>query len=110
MLQSFRSLGRRTRIVQKNNVGFGVTTQDAKGLAVGRELKLRNPVRREIRDLAAAGRQRMILLSDRELEPYFVYESAAKEFEIDLTAVSLQDLANTTHSLYFDPKPKNPRA
>jgi len=57
-----------------------------------------------------AGRKRIILLSDRELEPYFVYERASKEFEIDSTAISLQDLANTTHSLYFDPKPKNPQA
>lgn len=52
------------------------------------------------------GRKRVILLSDRELEPYFVYERPAKEFEIDSTAISLQDLANTTHALYFDPKPK----
>lgn len=55
-----------------------------------------------------AGRRRVILLSDRELEPYFVYERAAEEFEIDPTAISLEDLANTTHALYFDPKPKNP--
>jgi hypothetical protein len=48
----------------------------------------------------------MILLSDRELEPYFVYEWAAKGFEIDATAISLEDLANTTHELYFNPKPK----
>ncbi len=56
-----------------------------------------------------AGRRRIILLSDRELEPYFVYERAAREFEIDSTAVSLQDLADTTHALYFDPKPKKPQ-
>lgn len=55
-----------------------------------------------------AGRRRVILLSDRELEPYFVCERAAQEFEIDRTAISLEDLANTTHSLYFDPKPKKP--
>ena len=48
----------------------------------------------------------MILLSDRELDPYFVYEWAAKEFVIDSTAISLEDLANTTHALYFNPKPK----
>ena len=53
-----------------------------------------------------AGRKRLILLSDRELEPYFVYEIAANEFVIDSTAISLEDLANTTHALYFDPKPK----
>jgi hypothetical protein len=36
----------------------------------------------------------------------FVYEWAAKEFEIDATAISLEDLANTTHGLYFNPRPK----
>ncbi len=56
-----------------------------------------------------AGHRRIILLSDRELEPYFVYEWARKEFVINSTAVCLEDLANTTHELYFDPKPKNPR-
>lgn len=56
------------------------------------------------------GRKRVILLSNRELEPCFVYERAAKEFDIDSTAVSLQDLANTTHLLYFNPRPKNPKA
>jgi hypothetical protein len=48
----------------------------------------------------------MILPSNGELEPYFVYEWAAKEFEIDATAVSLEDLANTTHELYSHPRPK----
>ncbi len=51
---------------------------------------------------------RVILLSDRELEPYFVYEWAEKQFVINSTVISLEDLANTTHALYFDPKPKNP--
>jgi hypothetical protein len=59
-----------------------------------------------LRAAQPAGRRRMILLSNRELEPYFVYEWAAKEFEIDATAVSLEDLANTTHELYFHPRPK----
>jgi hypothetical protein len=54
------------------------------------------------------GRKRLILLSDRELEPNFVYEWAKNEFVIDSTAVSLQHLADTTHALYFSPKPKNP--
>jgi len=43
----------------------------------------------------------MILLLNRELEPYFVYEWAAKEFEIDSTAISFEDLAKTTQELYF---------
>jgi hypothetical protein len=53
-----------------------------------------------------AGRPRVILLSDRELEPYFVYERAAKEFEFQRTAVSLEGLAQATHNLYFQPKPR----
>ena len=52
------------------------------------------------------GRRRVILLSDRELEPYFVYERAEKEFDIPAAAVSLEDLAHNTHALYFDPRPK----
>jgi hypothetical protein len=56
----------------------------------------------------AGRRNRVILLSDRELEPYHVYERAEKEFAINRTAVSLEDLANTTQALYFDPKPKKP--
>jgi len=51
-------------------------------------------------------RYRLILLSGRELEPYFVYERTAKEFELDETAISSEDLAKNTHSIYFDPKPK----
>lgn len=53
------------------------------------------------------GRSSIILLSDRELEPYFVYERAAKDFEIDSTAISLSDLARTTYRLYFHPTPKS---
>jgi ribosomal protein S27E len=51
-------------------------------------------------------RLRVILLSDRELEPYFVYERAEKEFEIRSAAISLEDLANVTQHIYFEPKPK----
>jgi hypothetical protein len=36
-------------------------------------------------------------------------ERAAEEFEMDATAIALEDLANTTHWLYFDPKLKNPQ-
>lgn len=49
---------------------------------------------------------RVILLSSRELEPYRIYERAAKEFEMEPTAISLEDLARGTHDIYFDPKPK----
>jgi len=49
---------------------------------------------------------RVILLSARELEPYFVYERTEKEFEIRSTAISLEDLARATQNIYFDLRPK----
>lgn len=52
------------------------------------------------------GRLRVILLSDRELEPYFVYERASRDFKIDTTVISLDNLARSTYQLYFHPQPK----
>jgi hypothetical protein len=49
-------------------------------------------------------RFRVIMLSDRELEPYFVYERTAVEFDIDRTAVNLEDLAVATQSVFFNPR------
>ncbi len=49
---------------------------------------------------------RVILLSDRELEPYFVYDRTEKEFDIQSTATALEDLAQATENIYFNPKPK----
>jgi len=56
--------------------------------------------------------RRVILLSVRELEPYFVYERTAKEFEIRPSAISLADLASASRvfSLTLDPKCKGPQA
>ncbi|HEV2991110.1 MAG TPA: hypothetical protein VG759_21910 [Candidatus Angelobacter sp.] len=54
----------------------------------------------------APHRFRVILLAQRELEPYFVYERTEKEFVLDSTAISFEDLARGTHQAYFDPKPK----
>lgn len=51
-------------------------------------------------------RMRVIMLTDRELEPYFVYERTEKEFMIRSSAVSLEDLADSTDSIYFHPKPR----
>lgn len=42
-----------------------------------------------------------ILLTPRELEPYHLYERTAKELEIDSIAVSFEDMARTTHQIYF---------
>jgi hypothetical protein len=48
---------------------------------------------------------RVILLSERDLEPYHVYELAEKEFEIP-SAVLLEDMAQATQNIYFAPRPK----
>jgi hypothetical protein len=47
---------------------------------------------------------RVILLSDRELEPYFTYERAAKEFNVNPTAISLEDMARNSNDIYFNPR------
>lgn len=44
---------------------------------------------------------RVILLTDRELEPYFIYERTAMEFDIRETAVSYEDLAHATVRVFF---------
>jgi hypothetical protein len=51
-------------------------------------------------------RPRVILLSDRELEPYHVYERTAKQFDIRSTATSFKDLARATNNIFFAPKLK----
>jgi hypothetical protein len=51
--------------------------------------------------------RRTILLSERELEPYSVYERAAQEFAIDRTAVSLEDMVEATRGIYFEPRPRS---
>lgn len=50
--------------------------------------------------------RRVIMLSERELEPYFMYERAEQEFEIKRSAISLEDMVLATQNIYFDPKPK----
>jgi uncharacterized Zn-finger protein len=49
---------------------------------------------------------RVILLSERELEPYNIYERAGQEFEIAESPISLERLAIATQNIYFDPKRK----
>jgi hypothetical protein len=49
-------------------------------------------------------RPRTILLSARELEPYRIYKQTAKEFAIDETAVSLEDMVKATRGVYFEPR------
>jgi hypothetical protein len=50
--------------------------------------------------------RRVILLSERELEPYFMYQRAEKEFEIRASAISLDDMVRATETIYFNPKPR----
>lgn len=45
--------------------------------------------------------RRAIMLTDRELEPYFVYERTAKEFDIKGTTVSFEDMAIVTDRVFF---------
>jgi len=49
---------------------------------------------------------RVILLSDRELEPYHVYDKASKEFELRRHGHTLQDMAISTHDIFFAPRPR----
>lgn len=66
--------------------------------------KLTNFTQEEINCAAALNdeyHRRAILLTARELEPYHLYERAAKELNIDKNAVSFEDMTNITHQIYF---------
>lgn len=53
------------------------------------------------------GRTRVVMLSNRELEPYHVYEKTSMEYEIHRGGGhSLHDMALATHDIFFAPKPK----
>jgi hypothetical protein len=51
-------------------------------------------------------RLRVILLTERELEPYLIYEETSKDFEINKIATSLEDLAESTNYIFFEPRPR----
>ena len=46
--------------------------------------------------------RRAIILTTRELEPWFVYERTEREFEINRHAVSFEDLAEVTQAVFFE--------
>ncbi len=46
-------------------------------------------------------RRRVILFTARELEPYYLYERTAKEFNIARHAVSFEDMANITEQVFL---------
>ncbi len=50
-------------------------------------------------------KQRTILLTARELEPYFIYERTKAEFDIDSYGGTPEKLASNTARMYFAPKP-----
>lgn len=54
-------------------------------------------------------RKRVIMLTDRELEPYFIYERTKEEFIIDEHAHTLDDLATNTEIIFFRHIPASPR-
>lgn len=47
--------------------------------------------------------RRVILFTNRELEPYFLYERTAQEFKIDRQAVSFEDMAKITEQVFLQP-------
>ena len=49
--------------------------------------------------------QRVILLSTRELEPYFIFERIKTEFDIDSYGSTPEDLADITAKIYFSDQP-----
>ena len=53
-----------------------------------------------------SGILRVILLPNRELEPYFAYEKTSREFDLRHSAVSLNNMAHVTQDVFFAPRPK----
>ncbi|TAK85259.1 MAG: hypothetical protein EPO09_20370 [Aquabacterium sp.] len=51
---------------------------------------------------------RVIMLTERELEPYHLYERTEKLFKIDRYSTSPADLARATVSIFLDPQPVDP--
>jgi hypothetical protein len=47
-----------------------------------------------------------ILLSARELEPYFMYERTAGEFDISPHSASFEGMMEATSQIYLDPRPR----
>lgn len=63
-----------------------------------------------IKRVNAGGEQRAILLTERELEPLFIYERTSELFEVNTTPMSLADLAEATVAIFFDKRlKKKPR-
>jgi len=53
----------------------------------------------------SSARRRTILLSERELEPYFTYEMAKKEFATTGSSYSFEGMVQATRDIFFEPRP-----
>jgi len=62
---------------------------------------------KRMRQLNNEYHRRVILFTDRELEPYHTYERTAKEFKIDRYAVSFEDMVNVTEQVFFNRAPES---
>jgi len=51
--------------------------------------------------------RRALILTTRELEPWFIYERTEEEFQIDKYAVSFTDMANVTDTVFFEKRRKS---
>lgn len=49
-------------------------------------------------------RRRAIMLTARELEPWFIYERAEKIFDIIKHAVTFREMADNTHDIFIEPR------
>jgi len=56
------------------------------------------------KSLNSQHRQRVILLTDRELEPYHFYERTSKQLKVSVHGGSANDLALATESIFFNPQ------
>jgi hypothetical protein len=52
------------------------------------------------------GQTRVIMLSDRELEPDNIYEKASEDFEIGRHGSGMHDMAIATRNIFFSPRLK----
>ena len=62
------------------------------------------------RSLNGEHQLRVIMLTERELEPYHLFERTEKLFKIDRYGTSPADLARATVAIFLDPQPASPAA
>ncbi len=67
--------------------------------------KLTEFTEKEIRNvMTLKDKSKIILLTARELEPYFLYERITKEFNFEITGGSFEGMAQMTQNIYFKGK------